>query len=104
MDYPCTKCGCCCKRIDEVIILAERFGTEKFPYNHKDGVCEKLVNNECSVYENRPTVCDVEKMKKFWCEMFNINEETYYKLSIFSCNKMMLEDGLSKEYFIKIKR
>jgi hypothetical protein len=34
---------------------------DEFPYEMKsDGSCEKLVNNICSVYDDRPTMCNIE--------------------------------------------
>jgi len=31
-------------------------------YDKGNGVCRYLVNNLCSIYENRPLICNTEKM------------------------------------------
>ena len=34
----------------------------EFPYSAKEnGHCEKLVDNQCSVYDNRPMLCNIER-------------------------------------------
>jgi Fe-S-cluster containining protein len=68
-----------------------------FPYGHdENGWCEKLVDNKCSVYESRPTLCNIEMM---W-QMSGQDKDTYYAQNIEACNSMMDEDGVSKEYRI----
>lgn len=47
------KCGAaCCKAF---LQKEEMVGDEKFTF--PDGVCEKLKNNRCSIYSNRPQGC-----------------------------------------------
>lgn len=51
--------------LERLPALAEVIGTENayFPYSHKNGVCEKLTeNNHCSIYDNRPIICNIEKL------------------------------------------
>ena len=40
-DFPCDKCGACCRVIDCVFLTKE---------------------NKCSIYGNRPFICDTKKM------------------------------------------
>lgn len=54
----CTQCGLCCKLfhvlppgLDIVSIL-----------DRGDGICRYLVDNKCSIYENRPLICNSAKM------------------------------------------
>jgi Fe-S-cluster containining protein len=35
----------------------------EFPYQPlPDGSCEKMVDDQCSVYEDRPLLCDIERL------------------------------------------
>lgn len=53
--FVCTKCGICCKNIDKVPELDD--------FHFGDGVCMHLTeDNLCNIYENRPDVCNVERM------------------------------------------
>jgi len=94
MIFPCTNCGCCCKRVG----LVKKFLTEdEFPYDiDENGVCKMLVNDMCSVYDDRPDICKVEKM----AEKNNISKEIYYKMAIDVCNSMMDEDNIPLKFRI----
>jgi Fe-S-cluster containining protein len=67
MAFECTQCGLCCKNLKRTLSqeppmkwMAEII--KAFPYETKeDGSCEKLVGNKCSVYEDRPMLCNIEK-------------------------------------------
>ena len=54
MVFPCAKCGICCKTLQHIPALSS--------YDTGNGVCRYLVNNLCSIYENRLLICNVEKM------------------------------------------
>jgi len=101
--FPCTKCGVCCTRIGFIVENLRECSDPNsklyFPYEFDEkGVCSKLVDNKCSVYENRPTLCNVEKMfdrkHNTWDEFVLIN--------INACNQMMDEVGVDEEFRIKI--
>lgn len=94
MKFPCTGCGCCCKRVG----LVKQFLTEQeFPYNTNEiGYCEMLIDDMCSVYNDRPDICDVNKM--FLKSNLDIKE--YYKLNIEQCNKFMDEDNIPLSFRI----
>lgn len=94
MKFPCTGCGCCCKRVG----LVKNFLTEdQFPYNPKDdGSCEMLIDNKCSVYDNRPEICDVYKMSL----KSDLDIKEYYKQSIDQCNGFMDEDNIPLNFRI----
>ena len=101
--FPCSGCGCCCKRIDELLVNTDKLESPMkeilhFPYNHENGRCEKLgENNECTVYENRPVVCNFEK----FISAFALNKQEIFEISIKSCNKIMDEDNIAKKFRIK---
>ena len=94
MNFPCSGCGCCCKRIGVI----KKFLTEdEFPYNaNLDGVCEMLIDNKCSIYETRPDICSVDKM----ATKHNIKTTEYYKVAITICNNLMDEDNIPLNYRI----
>lgn len=92
--FPCNGCGSCCKRID--IKNIEDAG-ETFPYQVVNGRCEKLSDdNKCTVYENRPDVCNID----FMITKFKMDREKAHKQTALLCNAFMASEGLTN--FIKI--
>ena len=102
--FPCDGCGLCCEHLGE--ILAKNMDpksifyeiSREFPYKADEtGTCEKLdkVTRRCTVYQNRPELCQVSKMydrypylassKQMW---FNLNKEV--------CNKFK-RDGKKRK-------
>lgn len=71
-----------------------------FHFPHKwdeSGACEKLVDNKCSIYEDRPLICSVEKV----IEAFGVDEKQFHIDLIELCNKNMDEDNMPQEFRIK---
>jgi len=100
MKFPCQKCSLCCRHIDRAVNLFTEAGFDiKFPYKWTDGVCEMLKDNLCSVYENRPLICNVDR----YIKENKINKHWFYKLNIEACNRLMDEAGLDQKYRINIK-
>lgn len=104
MIFPCVSCGCCCSKVDVAVKNLEPYSLDKnndlfFPYKWDDtGRCENLTfDNKCSIYENRPTMCNIQKMKDY----FNLPEKDYYDLTISCCNILMDEANLPIELRIK---
>jgi len=90
MKFNCTQCGLCCSRIGRVLadVEASPFREEllKFPYKALDnGACEKYdpATKQCTVYETRPDICNVDKMKKYY--KAGISKSEYYSLMEKSC-------------------
>ena len=71
-----------------------------FPYKwDESGRCEMLTeDNKCSIYEDRPLVCNVDKL----LSLIEIPKEQFYEINVASCNKMMDEDELPIKYRIKL--
>lgn len=93
--FPCTGCGCCCKRVDKGVENIKRMTSDPtfdFPYQwDESGKCEKLTDdNRCAVYEDRPLVCKIDELML----VAGIEKELYYKLTAQACNKMMQEDSI----------
>lgn len=93
--FPCTGCGCCCKRVNKGVEFIRQMTDDPifdFPYQWDEaGRCEKLTEeNKCSIYEERPLVCKIDELMN----VTGINQERYYKLTANACNKMQLEDNI----------
>ena len=102
MSFPCTGCGCCCKRIKSAVKhynVTDKKHPLYFPYTwDENGVCENLTeDNKCKVYDNRPLLCNVDK----FAEYINYNKKEFYKSNIRACNYMMDLDNVSLELRIK---
>jgi Fe-S-cluster containining protein len=56
-------------------------------YDTGNGVCRYLVNNLCSIYENRPLICKVEEMYfSFFSD--KMTEQDFVRLNIEACAKI----------------
>ena len=76
--FPCTQCGCCCKQV---------FRSELTAYlDRGDGSCKYLADdNTCSIYEDRPDICRVDRQYKlFFSTKISLNE--FIKINIDACN------------------
>lgn len=68
----CEKCGKCCDFIPDVLELKGQDVSEfqhaidSFPYKAEKGTCEMKVGNLCSVYKDRPMLCDINKLCKYY--------------------------------------
>jgi Fe-S-cluster containining protein len=83
MDFPCTKCGGCCKNIGWI---KSRYSEEEFPYKlDEKGDCEMLIENKCSIYNDRPEICRFDKMAL----KLNIDKKEFYNMNIIFCNNYM---------------
>ena len=67
----CTCCGLCCKKIDSIQL------PKQYRYlDRGDGVCRYLCNNLCTIYENRPIICNSEKMyQAYYNKIYDSFEE-----------------------------
>lgn len=96
MNFPCDKCGACCRNVGKQVRfaqLAKDHGDNSdlvneilnFPYRiDEKGVCEKLVDNQCSVYDSRPDVCSVKRIwEKYLYGTMELTE--WYKLNRAAC-------------------
>ena len=54
LDIFCDKCGLCCRMIKNI--------EELKPFDRGDGVCIHLNENECSIYDSRPNICNSKYM------------------------------------------
>jgi Fe-S-cluster containining protein len=103
-EFPCTFCGSCCSHVDKAIKNAKNSNHpiwkdcgENFPYNYdSNGKCEKLINGKCSVYEQRPLLCNINELGK----LLNFDLKIWHYMIAKSCNQLIDQDNLSSEYKI----
>jgi uncharacterized protein len=91
-SFPCTQCGACCSSISNVDFLSD--------YN-LDGVCMKLQNNRCSIYESRPLLCRIDDA---FDEIFSayMTKEQYYLTNAIACNELQEKKKIDQRYRINI--
>jgi len=104
-EFPCTSCGLCCKNLKSMYedtgnsMIA--FLVSKFP--HKildDGSCEMLKDNQCSVYNDRPIICNV----RLGAKVMGIDQADWYHIVAQGCNKMIAEAGLDPKYLVPLEK
>lgn len=107
MEFPCTGCGACCRKISNILSTIEQYRSfpvmyeaiKNFPYSvNSDGSCSKLEDNACSVYDNRPLLCNV---KELGIES-GYDLPAWFELNALSCNALIREEGLPDEYLVGI--
>jgi Fe-S-cluster containining protein len=94
--FECTSCGLCCKQVGAILTSPVPFmwmkqAVKDFPYKpREDGSCEKLgKDNRCSVYADRPLLCNIERMAD---EIdMPINKETWYEMNYIGCRQLQME-------------
>lgn len=103
--FPCTGCGACCRRIHNLKDYSDKLALDNnmpeisFPYGHNNGACEKLIDNKCSVYEDRPLICNVDKMQ----EILKIDKSIFYKMNADVCNDFIKESGMDESFLINLQ-
>lgn len=100
MSFGCTKCGACCKIAKRIL------QGHPFPYKfNEDGSCEKydpLIG--CTVYDNRPDCCNIEKGYPVYNSIMPMSKQTYYDLSGINCNSWQSELGIDKSFNVKTSK
>ncbi len=79
--FKCDCCGQCCKNITLSPIYIK--------LNRGDGVCKYFdeKSNLCSIYENRPTECNIDAMYDIYFTD-RISREQYYELNYRACKEL----------------
>lgn len=90
MSWKCNCCGRCCQHVDKVPALQE--------LADETGRCKFLdMNNRCSIYENRPAVCNVRWIYEHFFQPQGVSEEEYYAKTQEACNRLLSSDKLNNE-------
>lgn len=75
-EFPCSQCGLCCKHVN--------LSPQTAFLDRGDGLCQhlNLNTNLCSIYENRPSICNVQKQYEHvyskqmsWAQFVTVNIE-----------------------------
>ena len=94
MKFLCSQCGACCRKAG-----AWNGAKHGLPIK-EDGSCGHLKNNLCSIYENRPDICNAEKMPN---RKLYQTKKQYFIESTKICHQLIDEEGLDAKYKIDIK-
>jgi len=82
MEFDCKQCGNCCRNANKIPLEQLEFFGLKL---NKKGVCVNFKRNKCTIYNERPDICNIEKVyQKYFSYM---NKEDFIKLNYKSCNK-----------------
>ncbi|MGL5251251.1 MAG: YkgJ family cysteine cluster protein [Enterovibrio sp.] len=95
MNYPCTRCGLCCLKINRIPALAN--------FHNGDGICVYFRQNiGCTIYDERPLVCRIDEgYQQLFKNQFSLAD--FYQKNADVCNSMQLEAGFPNHYRIKLK-
>ena len=89
--FKCSGCGLCCKNVERAAESTKHIKALAFPYSWDEtGRCEKLnSDNTCSVYNERPLLCNVDEVIKF----FNLDKYNFYKINELACKELQDENN-----------
>lgn len=87
--FKCDCCGLCCINLNMSEIYSD--------LDRGDGSCIHFdINSKlCSVYENRPDKCNVDKMYHIYYKS-TMTKEEYYKLNYEACRLIKIRENVSK--------
>jgi len=77
ITFNCERCGECCRHIEPLI--------EVLPHQH-NGICLFLQDDLCSIYENRPDLCDFKRAYKYIKNYFT--ESEYIENVMYFCEQL----------------
>jgi Fe-S-cluster containining protein len=77
VTFVCEKCGECCRHIESFV--------EILPHQ-RNGICNFLQGDICSIYENRPDLCDFKRAYKYFKEHWA--EKEYCKRVTYFCKQL----------------
>lgn len=80
--FKCDGCGECCRHLDRSELYTE--------LDRGDGVCKFLSGNLCTIYKDRPILCNIDKSYElYFSNMYD--KETYYQMNYEACEKLKKE-------------
>ena len=92
MTFPCTSCGACCSSINDLDFLQV--------YNNQ-GTCIKLVNNQCSIYENRPLLCRIDDSYEALFSQV-LSKKAFYIQNALACNALQEKLNIPSHFRIDL--
>lgn len=79
--FPCDCCGLCCRSLAQSEAYSD--------LDRGDGICMYFddITNLCTIYENRPDKCNIDKSyERFFKNSMTLEE--YYELNRKACDKL----------------
>lgn len=119
MKFNCTKCGACCRFVGKAmqdLKKAEALGTKlhpaqtlllNFPFPlTADGTCEKYDPEiGCTIYEDRPVICRVNKMYHLYQITVNtLTEAEFNYENARACNLLMENLNIDESFRIPLNK
>ena len=80
--FKCDGCGECCRHLDRSELYAE--------LDRGDGVCKFLNGNLCTIYKDRPILCNIDKSYELYFSKV-YDKEIYYQINYEACKKLKKE-------------
>lgn len=79
--FKCDCCGKCCMNLKSSPIYSD--------LDRGDGICKCFLvdTKKCSIYLNRPTKCNIDKMYELYFKKIYTLDE-YYELNYRACRKL----------------
>ena len=78
--FLCDKCGICCKSLNHSSLYSD--------LDRGDGTCVYLtIDNLCSIYECRPTKCNIDKMYELFFKN-SLSKHDFYAINYLACEKL----------------
>lgn len=80
--FDCVACGECCRGIQVVPELKDLYDEEKSACKYLDQ------NNHCEIYDDRPEVCNYNKLYEKIKNKYSPDE--YYRLTVLYCEELKI--------------
>lgn len=74
--FVCNQCGKCCRHLNNANLYKE--------LDRGDGTCKYLVQNLCSIYDNRPLLCRVDESYEVFFKN-HMSKDEYYMMNYDGC-------------------
>ena len=93
MNFLCSQCGACCRNVQG----------SGLPHD-ENGVCLHLnkETNKCSIYENRPEACRVDKMFENHYK-HQMSKKEFFILNTKACHALIDKEELDESFKIDTK-
>jgi Fe-S-cluster containining protein len=107
--FPCTGCSACCHKLGDIHRAASqapegsivRQAADEFPHSWDEtGTCRMLENGLCSIYDERPLMCDVRRLAVACHNAGECDIKQLYTLNAIICNCFITEYGLDKKFMV----
>ncbi len=79
-EFPCDKCGLCCKNLNKSELYSD--------LHDGSGICRYFDDetNLCRIYDHRPLKCNILASYDFFKDKYSLDE--YIRLNVKECKKL----------------